>query len=315
MIGVTLPLFPERASTLAGKVDALFFFMLGVSAFFSILIFLLVAYFAVRYRRKSEDERPAEIEGSLTLELVWTLIPLAIVIVMFVWGTRLYLEAVRPPANAVPVYVVGKQWMWKVQHAEGKSEINELHVPLGQPIRLLMTSEDVIHDFSIPAFRVKRDVLPGRYTSYWFEASRTGEYHLFCAQYCGTNHSMMTGKVVVMEPAAFQDWLSGNPSGEPMWKTGERLFTRFNCNTCHREGGRGPLLNGVFGKTIQLASGQRLVADEAYLRESIVNPAAKIVEGYQPVMPSFQGQMSETQVLQLIAYLKTLSGQKGAPAP
>ena len=309
---VTFPLFPERASSLASSVDSLFFFLIGVAAFFSLLIFLAITFFAIRYHRKSEDEIPPEIHGSLVLELVWTGVPLLIVLFMFGWGARLYFQSSRPPANATPIFVVGKQWMWKIEHPEGKSEINELHVPIGQPVRLTMTSEDVIHDFFVPAFRAKMDVVPGRYTSLWFTPTRLGRYHLFCAQYCGTNHSAMTGWVEVMTQADFQKWLSGTPAGETMASTGEKLVAKFNCMSCHKEGGRGPLLVGVYGRTVKLKGGETVIADEAYLRESILTPGARIVEGYEPQMPAYQGQLSESQVLQIIAYLKSLGIAKGA---
>lgn len=308
---VTFPLFPERASTLAGSVDSLFFFLIGVAAFFSLLIFLCITFFAIRYHRKSEDEVPPEIHGSLALELVWTGVPLVIVLFMFGWGARLYFQSSRPPANATPIFVVGKQWMWKIEHPEGKSEINELHIPIGQPVRLTMTSEDVIHDFFVPAFRAKMDVVPGRYTSLWFTPTRLGRYHLFCAQYCGTNHSAMTGWVEVMTQADFQRWLSGSPAGETMAGAGERLVAKFNCMSCHKEGGRGPLLTGIYGRTVTLRGGQTLIADEAYIRESILTPGARVVEGYEPQMPAYQGQLSESQVLQIIAYLKSLGTAKG----
>lgn len=301
---ITFPLFPDRASTLAGSVDALFFFLIGVTVFFSTLIFLCVAYFAVKYRRRSEDERPAEIHGSLPLEIVWTGIPLAIAAVTFIWGARLFLQERRPPADSMPVYVVGKQWMWKVQHPEGKSEINELHVPVGVPVKLIMTSEDVIHDFSVPAFRIKQDVLPGRYTSEWFQATKIGEYHLFCNQYCGTNHSGMIGRVVVMEPSDFQSWLSQEPRTPSMAASGRRLYATLNCATCHDDRLNAPGL-GSFGTFVELEGGQRVVADAGYVRESILNPRAKIVKGYRPTMPTYQGQLSESQVLQLIAYIES----------
>jgi cytochrome c oxidase subunit 2 len=314
MLLMALPFFPREASAWAGKVDALFFFLLAVAIFFTFAIFLTIAFFAIKYHRKSDDEVPPEIHGSLKLEIVWTLIPFALTLVMFAWGAKIYFNEYTPPASAMDIYVVGKQWMWKIQHPEGKSEIDALHVPVGQPIRLTMTSEDVIHDFYIPAFRVKKDVLPGRYTTYWFTPTKVGAYHLFCAQYCGTNHSAMIGTVYVMEPADFEQWLAGNPSGETMAQTGERLFVRLNCVTCHKAGGRGPVLDGVFGSTVQLKGGGTALADEAYLRESILTPQAKVVEGYKPVMPTFQGQVTETQVLQLIAYIKSLEGQKGTAA-
>ncbi len=300
-------LLPENASTFATKVDLLYFTLVGLSVFFSALIFLLILFFSIRYRRRSEDERPRAIPGDLRLELTWSLIPLGMAMVVFVWATSLYFSLFHPPANAMEIYVVAKQWMWKLQHPEGKREINTLHVPVGQPVRLTMTSEDVIHSFFVPAFRTKMDVLPGRYTTTWFEATKIGEYHLFCTEYCGTKHSKMIGRVVVMEPADYQMWLSGS-SGEPMEVAGERLFDQLGCRTCHRPDseGRGPVVDGLFGKSVQLQSGETAMADEAYLRESILNPNAKLLAGYKPLMPTFEGQISEEGILQLIEYIKSL---------
>jgi cytochrome c oxidase subunit 2 len=315
MLGVEFPLFPPRASTLAGSVDALYFALLAITAFFSTLIFLCITYFAIKYRRRSEAERPEEIHGSVKLEIVWTAIPLVIVTFLFFGGATVYYRGARPPADAASVYVVGKQWMWKVQHPEGKSEINELHVPLGTPVKLIMTSEDVIHDFSIPAFRIKRDVLPGRYTTEWFQATRTGDFHLFCAQYCGTNHSAMVGHVVVMDPADFQTWLSELPRAPSMAQTGQRLYATLNCGTCHDDAAKAPVLPGRFGSIVTLADGRRVRADEAYVRESILFPRTKIAEGYPPTMPTYQGQLNETQVLDLIAYVESLGGEKGNIRP
>jgi cytochrome c oxidase subunit 2 len=315
ILAVEFPLFPTRASTLAGSVDRIYFILLGITAFFSTLIFLCIAYFAIKYRRRSESERPAEIRGSLKLEIVWTAIPLAIVTFLFIAGVRIYYAGARPPADSMPIYVVGKQWMWKVQHPEGKSEIDELHVPLGTPVKLIMTSEDVIHDFSIPAFRIKRDVLPGRYTTEWFQATKTGDFHLFCAQYCGTNHSAMVGRVVVMEPADFEAWMGQAPQAPSMAETGQRLFTTLNCATCHSDPRKAPLLAGRYGSEVPLADGRRIFADEGYMRESILSPRSKIVAGYSPTMPTYQGQLNESQVLELIAYMESLGNQKGKSGP
>ena len=307
-----LPLFPDRASSVAGNVDNLYFYLVSVTLFFSVLIFMTVFYFALRYRRRRPDERPLPIAGSLPLELVWSIIPLGLTMVMFFWGASLFFHMLQPPGDATQFYVVAKQWMWKVQHPEGQREINELHVPVGRRIKLLMTSEDVIHSFYIPAFRMKKDVLPGRYTEMWFEPTRVGEYHLFCAEYCGTKHSGMIGRVVVMEPADYQSWLSGAPAGETLEQAGARLFRQFNCNTCHDQGptSRGPALTGLFGKQVRLHSGETVVADEAYLRESILMPNAKVVAGYEVVMPTYQGQVSEEAMLQLIAYIKSLTREE-----
>jgi cytochrome c oxidase subunit 2 len=307
------PLFPQQASTIAPRVDAVFFFLVSVFVFFAALIFILVFVFAIKFRRRSVGavlEPPVQIEGSNPLEILWSVIPLGIALTSFAWGAQVYFSAYRPPNETLEVYVVGKQWMWKLQHPGGKREINTLHVPVGQPVKLLLASEDVIHSFYIPAFRIKRDVLPGRYTTVWFEASRIGEYHLFCAEYCGTEHSLMRGQVIVMEPSAYQDWLSGGEKGVSLTAAGESRFQQLGCNTCHKAApdARGPALAGLFGKTVELSNGQTVVADEAYLRESILKPNAKIVSGYKPLMPTYQGQINEEGVLQLIAYIKSLEG-------
>jgi cytochrome c oxidase subunit 2 len=310
------PLFPQQASAQAGQVDAIYFFMVAVTAFFSILIATLVVVFAIKYRRRHRDEVGQAIHGSLALELLWTIIPFFIVMVMFVWGAKVFFDLYRPPAGAMEVYVVGKQWMWKVQHMDGQREINELHVPVGRPVKLIMGSEDVLHSYFIPDFRVKADVIPGRYNVMWFTATKSGTYHLFCAEYCGTRHSGMVGSIVAMEPKAFQAWLSGGGASETPVAAGERLFQNLACNTCHMTGtqGRGPMLTNVFGQPVQLQDGSTVIADEAYIRESIVNPQAKVVAGYQPIMPTFQGLVSEEQLLQLISYVRSLSQQGAAPA-
>lgn len=307
-----VPLFPPQASTLATRVDALFMFLVGVSVFFAGLIFCLLLYYAIRYRRRSTSEQPRQIPGNLRLEVLWTVIPLGLTMVMFAWGASLYFTEATPPGNAMDIHVVGKQWMWKFQHPEGPREINELHVPVGQPVKLTMASEDVIHSFFVPAFRVKMDVVPGRYTSAWFEATRVGSYHLFCAEYCGTAHAGMGGRVVVMTPADYERWLGGNASGESLRTAGKRLFQQLGCETCHRADGtgRGPLLIGLFGQPVRLHNGKTVVADEAYVRESVLNPSAKIVAGYEPIMPPFQGQISEAGLLQIIAYIRSLGGGK-----
>jgi cytochrome c oxidase subunit 2 len=313
----SMPLLPERASSIAGEVDALFFFIVAVTVFFTVAVSMAAVYFAVKYRRRSDADRPAEIHGSLLLELTWTLVPLGIVVVMFVWGAKVFFHMNRPPDDAMTVSVVGKRWMWKLQHPTGQREINELHVPVGRAVKLVITSEDVIHSFFVPAFRIKKDAVPGRYNIGWFRATKTGTYHLFCAEYCGTEHSKMIGRVVVMEPEAYQTWLAGGPPPESPVVAGEKLFTELNCITCHRpdSAGRGPVLQGIFGRQVRLASGDSVVADEAYVRESITNPAAKVVAGYQPVMPTFQGLVSEEQLIALVAYIESLQvPAEAAPA-
>jgi cytochrome c oxidase subunit 2 len=307
-----MPFMPEQASTAAGKVDALFLFLTAVSVFFGLLIAGLVVYFFIRYRRRSNDETPPHIHGSTLLEVTWSVVPLAIVMVVFFWSAKVFFDVHRIPAGAMEVSVVGKRWMWKLQHLTGQREINELHVPVGRPVKLTLTSEDVIHSFFVPAFRIKQDAIPGRYTSIWFEATKTGRYHLFCAEYCGTQHSGMIGTVVVLEPHEFQAWLAGGAGTQTPVAAGEKLFKDLACVTCHRgdSGARGPSLTGLFGRPVRLADGSSVTADETYLRESIVAPAAKVVAGYQPIMPTFQGMVSEEQLMQLVAYVKSLKGEE-----
>jgi cytochrome c oxidase subunit 2 len=308
-----LPLFPEQASTVAKDIDAYFYFLVGVSTFFGLLIAALLGIFAIKYRRRSPNERPHAIEGALALELTWSIIPFGLAMVMFVWSAMLYVRLQRPPDNAMQVFVVGKQWMWKLQHIEGLREINELHVPVGRPIKLTMTSEDVIHSFYVPAFRIKQDAIPGRYTTAWFEATKAGRYQLFCAEYCGTQHSGMIGSVIAMEPADYEAWLSGGRK-QSLASAGETLFQQLGCVTCHsgESGARGPALAGLFGKGVQLQSGDTVAADEGYIRESILNPQAKLVAGYQPLMPTFKGLVSEEGLLQLLAYIKSLGETPGS---
>ena len=309
-----LQLFPEQASTMAARVDALYYFLLGVSGFFATLIAGSLVVFAVRFRRRPGNERPAPIHGSVALELIWTVIPFSLAMVMFFWGARVYVSLARPPDDALQVFVVGKQWMWKLQHLEGRREINELHVPIGRAVKLIMTSEDVIHSFFVPAFRIKQDAIPGRYTTAWFEAIKPGTYHLFCAEYCGTEHSGMIGSVVVMDPAEYQAWLSGAPSNASAASAGAQLFEQLGCASCHQNApdARGPSLTGIFGKPVKLQTGETVIADENYVRESILTPQAKVVAGFQPIMPTFQGLVSEEGLLQLIAFIKEQGATAGS---
>jgi len=302
------PLFPESASTMASRVDSLYFFLLALSTFFSLLIAGLIVFYAVKTRRRAADSVGSQIQGGLVLELTWTIVPLLITMVIFVWGASVFFAMSRPPDETINIYVVGKQWMWKFQHLDGQREINELHVPVGRPVKLIMTSEDVIHDVFVPAFRIKADVVPGRYTHLWFQSTKPGRYRLFCAEYCGTKHSGMIGQVVVMDPSEYQTWLSGGASEGSLASAGAKLFQDLACNTCHRPDaqGRGPVLEGLFGKTVTLQNGETLTVDEAYVRESILQPAAKIASGFQPIMPTFQGLVTEEQLLELIEYVKSL---------
>jgi cytochrome c oxidase subunit II len=308
------PLWPDRASTMAGNVDALFIFLLIVCGMMTALIFTAIIYFAARYR-KQEGVPAEQIEGSTPLEITWSVIPFFVFMAIFVWGAVVYFKSRTPPRDSTEVYVVAKQWMWKLEHAEGQREINELHVPVNRDIKLIMTSQDVIHSFFVPAFRMKQDVVPGRYTVAWFRATKPGTYHLFCTQYCGTQHSGMIGNIVVMDPAQYEAWMSGGSNG-PLSASGEKVFAELGCATCHRTDtqGRGPNLMGVFGKPVLLEDGRTVTADENYIRESILDPGAKVVKGFKPVMPTFQGLVSEEQLNALIAYVKSLSsaGMAGA---
>lgn len=300
--------FPEVASTIAPRVDALYLFLVGLTAFFTILIFALFIFFMVKYRRRDPNSVGARIHGGMILEVTWSVVPLLIVMGLFVWSTQLYFAISRPPAETMNIYAVGKQWMWKFQHMDGQREINELHVPVGRPVKMIMTSEDVLHDLFFPSFRVKADVIPGRYTRLWFEATKAGTYPLYCAEYCGTKHSGMIGHVIVMEPDDYQAWLSGGLQEGSLASSGAKLFQDLACNTCHRADaqGRGPILQDLFGKTVTLQSGEKAVVDEAYLREAILMPSVKITAGYQPTMPTFQGLVSEEGLLELIEYVKSM---------
>ncbi len=309
-----VPLFPEQASTFAWQVDILYFYMLAVSTVVGIGIVVAIIFFFVKYREKEKYATGAEIHGSIGLETTWSIIPFIFSMTVFVGGAYVFYNQTRPPADTTEIYVVGKQWMWKFQHGSGQREINELHVPVGRNIKLTMTTEDVLHDVYIPAFRTKMDVIPGRYTTLWFNATKPGKYHLYCAEYCGLNHSGMGGWVYVMEQRDFDNWLSGNVSGQTPVQAGQDLFqNKLGCATCHQGGQnqRGAQLEGVYGTDVKLTNGQTVKADDEYIRNSILNPGGQIVEGYQPIMPTFKGQVTEEQLVSLVAYIKSLSGSNG----
>jgi cytochrome c oxidase subunit II len=311
-VQVQLPFSPEQASNFAPNVDSLMTFLLLVSVGFSVLITAAIVIFFFRFHRKSKNEIGVPIHGDLRLEATWIVIPAFLALAMFGWGAVVYVDFRHAPPDTLDIYVIGKQWMWKIQQPNGRREINELHVPVGRDIKLVLASEDVIHDFFVPAFRVKMDVVPGHYNTMWFRPTKPGRYHFFCAQYCGTNHAVMGGWVTVLEPSDYAAWLSGS-TGEDVNPVvaGGKLFVEKACSTCHLSNGTGraPSLNGVYGGTVRLADGSTVTADDAYIRESIVFPAAKIVAGYQPLMPSFQGQLTEEQILSLTAYIKSLESQ------
>ena len=301
-------LFPPEASTVAPWADALYFFLVGMTLTGLFLVGALVFGFSIRYR-KSVHPVATQIEGSTLLEATWTIIPLAIFLVTFVWGALLYFRIYNPPANSMNIYVVGKQWMWKAEHPGGQHEINALHVPMGRPVQLTMISQDVFHSFSIPDFRVKREVIPGRYSTVWFEATTPGTYHIFCTQYCGTKHSGMIGEVTVMTPEDYDKWTQESTSGASLAQNGERLFASMECTACHNgtAAARGPSLAGVYGAKLTLTSGQQVVVNDAYLRDAILNPSQHITAGYSPIMPTYQGQISEDGLIDLVEYIKTLN--------
>ncbi len=309
-------LLPESASEVATSVDQITLFLTVVSVFFVVLISLLVVLLAARFRRRRADQLAEQIEGSLPLELFWTVVPLAIALFSFAWGAKVFFRMTHAPPDALPISVTGKQWMWKMQHPEGRREINDLHVPVGVPIELTLISEDVIHSFYVPALRTKRDVLPGRYSKLAFVANKVGTYHIFCAEYCGTKHSTMIGSLHVLDDAAYQAWLSGAPAGSTPKEDGAQLFASLRCDTCHaeRSDARGPSLLGLFGRDVPLSDGRVVKADADYLRESLLKPASKVVAGYQPLMPTYAGQVSEEQIQQLIAHIRSL-GEAAPAAP
>ena len=303
----SIPIFPPQASTFAADVDKLYFLILGVTSFFAIAVVIFVAIFAIKYQDHTGTQVGAPIHGSIPLELAWSFIPFVIAIGIFAYATVVYFELVRPPAETLQIYSTGKRWMWRFQHLNGRAEINELHVPKGIPVKVTFTSEDVLHSLYFPTFRVKADAIPGRYSEIWFEPTQTGDFHMFCAEYCGTSHSGMIGRVVVMEPRDYQAWLSGS-DGQPLAVRGQQLFQQLACVTCHLNDGtgRGPSLAGVPGSKVELANGSGVVADDGYIRESILTPQAKLVSGFQPVMPTFQGLVNEEGVMSLIEYIKSL---------
>lgn len=300
-------LFPREASTIAPYADALYFFLLLITVVGVVLVAGLVFGFSIRYR-KDRSPVAAHIEGSTLLEATWTIIPLALFLVVFVWGALLYFRIYTPPTNSMNIYVVGKQWMWKAEHPGGQHEINALHVPTGRPVQLTMISQDVFHSFSIPDFRVKREVIPGRYSTVWFEATTPGTYHLFCTQYCGTLHSRMIGQITVLTPDDYTKWTQESTSGMSLAQNGERLFASMGCNACHSgaASARGPNLAGVYGSKLQLANGSQVLVNEAFLRDSILNPSQHVTAGFAPIMPTYQGQISEDGLIDLVEYIKVL---------
>jgi cytochrome c oxidase subunit 2 len=307
MMLTDFPLWPTQASSVAGSVDLLFIFLCVLTGGVSIAVFVTIFYLAIKYRRRPDNELAQDYEPPKALEMAWIIIPSIIFVGIFIWGSWLYFKIARVPDNALDIYATGKQWMWKFQHPTGQREINALHVPVNRPIRITMASEDVIHSLFFPYFRVKADVLPSRYRTLWFQATKTGRYHIFCAEYCGTLHTGMIGWVDVMEETEYQRWLAGGAEGS-LASQGEQLFQKYACNTCHTNDAtaRGPVLAGLYGSDVTLADNSVVKADDNYIRESILNPHAKTVKGFAPIMPVFQGQVSEEDLLKLLAYVKSI---------
>ena len=311
---------PPQASSLAPRVDLLFYAVTAVTTVVALAVFVTMMVFAIRYRagssvRRAEDVPAAQARARKRVELAWTIVPLLLFIAAFGWAARVYVARSTPPADAVELFVVAKQWMWTLQHPGGQREIDELHVARGQPVRLLMTSQDVIHSFFVPAFRLKQDVLPGRYTEMWFTPTLAGRFPLYCAEYCGTDHAHMRGDIVVMEPADFQRWLDSHASSLDMAARGEALFRRFGCSGCHGANAtvHAPDLAGLYGKPVPLADGTTVIADDRYIRDSVLLPRKEIAAGYAPIMPTFAGQIDEQDILDLIAYIRSLASARERP--
>ncbi|MFD2189575.1 cytochrome c oxidase subunit II [Pistricoccus aurantiacus] len=314
-----LKFFPEQASSYAGELDLFFIGLVVVCGFMTLLVFGLIVFFSYRYhadRQKPREKLPSA-KSSHRIELSVLGAMFVIFMGIFAWSTHLYLDIYRGPEAAMTINVVGKQWMWKVQHPEGVREINTLHVPVGETVELRLTSEDVIHSFYVPDFRVKHDAVPGTYRKVWFEATKPGEYRLFCAEYCGSYHSRMRGKIVAMQPADYERWLGDQGEQVAPEVQGASLFRSYGCSGCHlgKSDVRAPSLAGVYGRPVPLASGGTVMADEAYLRDSILQPQKHVVAGFAPIMPSYSGQISEGEILQIIAYLKSLQPEDQALNP
>jgi cytochrome c oxidase subunit 2 len=304
---------PVTASTQAVQTDHIYYVLLAFSVVIILLVTALIALFSIRYRRGSKAKRGALPPiMSKEFEIGWTSATLFLALFIFWWVSSSQLSALVAPKNALEIHVVAKQWMWKTQHSNGAREINELHVPIDTPVQLIMTSEDVIHSFFVPAFRMKKDVLPGRYTETWFRATKLGVFHLFCAEYCGSEHSRMTGRIVVVDKDAYARWLAAQPEGDDLAKEGETVFRARGCSGCHSETSKihAPKLNGLYGRKVQLSDGRTVTADEAYLRDSMLMPRRDVAAGFEPIMPSYAGILTDGEIISLTAYIRSLSGNE-----
>jgi len=306
------PVWPAEASGYAARVDFLYICLLIIAFLTAGLVIFLLIFFAAKYRHGSNADRSGTTKKTWRWEVGWTTISLLFFVAFAIWGARIYVRLYNPPPNALQIFIVGKQWMWKAQHPGGQREINELHVPAGQDVRLVMASQDVIHSFYVPALRIKQDVVPGRYETLWFRADRPGRYHLFCSEYCGTDHAHMGGWLTVLNPREYSDWLRQEGGQQSLAQQGQELFRRYGCSGCHNPGGtvRAPQLDGVYGSPVPLSDGTVVTADERYIRDSILDPKAQIAAGYAPVMPTFAGQVSEDDLAKLVAYLESIGVNK-----
>ncbi|MGH7952129.1 MAG: cytochrome c oxidase subunit II [Limisphaerales bacterium] len=308
---MSFPIFPKEASTIAAQTDDIYFFLLGMSAFVLAIVFLPMIYCLFKYRRGKKANREPLKVSTTKIEISWTIIPTFIAMGIFGWGAKVYFDEEVPPTNALQINVVGKQWMWKIQHQEGNREIDALHIPVNRPVKLTLASEDVIHSFFVPAFRVKQDVVPGRFTTEWFEPDRVGAYHFYCSEYCGAGHSLMQGMVYVMTPTAYQEWLTRGRPKDTLAQSGEKLFRELGCTGCHvgNSAIHAPPLEGLYEHLVPLSNGTFVRADDKYLRDSILLPESQIVAGYKPLMPTYQGRISEDELFQVIAYIKSIGNQ------
>lgn len=298
---------PNVGTKIAGDWDSLYEFLLVSSLIACVLLIGGMVYFVTKYRRKTDNDKTPYISHNSFLEFLWSFIPLVLFLIIFAWGWSIYHDMRNPPADAKEVHVYGQQWLWQFEYKNGKKLNNEMVVPVGTPIKLIMTSKDVLHSFYVPSFRIKQDVIPGRYTTLWFQAEKMGEFHVFCTEYCGIDHSQMLAKLKVVEPAEYEKWLATNDAmaGSP----GAKIYNDKGCVACHSLDGSpkvGPTFKGLFGRTSVFEEGGQTVADENYIRESIVNPTAKTVKGYpKGAMPSFQGQLSEEDLTAIIEFIKS----------
>lgn len=308
---MNFPVFPREASTIAALTDHLYYFLIGLSGVVIAVVFGPMVVFLFKYRRGRKAYRKPLQVSTTKIEITWTVIPTLISLGLFAWGAKVYFDEEVPPPNALQINVVAKQWMWKIQHQEGNREINALHIPVNRPVKLTMGSEDVIHSFYVPAFRTKQDVVPGRFTTEWFQPDRVGVYNFYCSEYCGAGHADMRGKIYVMKPADYEKWLKRTQPKDTLAQAGEKLFHEYGCSGCHVNSTavHAPPLEGVYGHMVPLSDGSFVRADDKYIRDSILLPKSQVVAGYKPVMPTYKGRLTEDELFQVLAYIKSIGDQ------